>query len=54
MQKKNYYTRCFSNIKSDMKSTWQNINSVLNKTKVKKLFPDKFKTAPWDDNNFRF
>ena len=25
-----------------MKSTWQNINSVLNKTKVKKQFPDKF------------
>ena len=26
-----------------MKSTWQNINSVLNKTKVKNQFPDKFK-----------
>ena len=41
--KKNYYTKCFSNIKSDMKRTWRNINSVLNKTKVKKQFPDKFK-----------
>ena len=34
-------SRCFNT--SDMKSTWQNINSVLNKTKVKKQFPDKFK-----------
>ena len=41
--KKNYYTKCFRNIKSDMESAWQNIHSVLNKTKAKKLFPDKFK-----------
>ena len=41
--KKNYYTKCFRNIKSNMKRAWQNIHSVLNKTKAKKQFPDKFK-----------
>ena len=46
MQKKNYCTKCFRNIKSDMKSAWQDINIVLNKTKAKKKqFPDKFKLA---------
>ena len=34
--KNNYSTKCFRNIKSDMKSAWQNINSFLNKTKEKK------------------
>ena len=43
MQKRITILNVFSNIKSDMKSTWQNINSVLNKTKIKKQFPDKFK-----------
>ena len=43
--KNNYYAKCFRNIKSDMKSAWQNINSVSNKTKAKKQFPDKFKLA---------
>ena len=46
MQKNNYYTKCFRNIKSDMKSARQNINNVLNKTKAKKQCPDKFKIAP--------
>ena len=39
--KKNYYAKCFRNIKSDMKTAWQNINNILNKTKTQ--FPKKLK-----------
>ena len=38
--KKNYYAKCFRNIKGDMKTPWQNINIILNKTKAKKQFPE--------------
>ena len=31
--KKNYYAKCFRNIKGDMKTACQNINNILNKTK---------------------
>ena len=34
--RKNYYAKCFRNIKGDMKTAWQNINNILNKTKKKK------------------
>ena len=34
---------CFRNINGDMKTAWQNINNILNKTKTKKQFPEKFK-----------
>ena len=34
--KKYYYDKCFRNNKGDMKTAWQNIYNILNKTKTKK------------------
>ena len=42
LAKKKYYHNCFNKFKCDMKKTWSTINEVLNKTKMKKDFPDYF------------
>ena len=41
--KKSYYEQIFNKVKNDIKGTWKTINSILNKTKRKKMFPKIFK-----------
>ena len=42
LAKKSYYNYCFQKYKNDMRNTWSTINSILNRTKKKRNFPDSF------------
>ena len=51
LAKKQFYAKQFENFKYDMKKTWQNIKSILNKAKPKSKFPDFFKINGSIENN---
>ncbi len=43
--KKLYYENLFSQFKSDIKGTWNTLNSILSRAKCKNAFPKFFKSG---------